>query len=106
MIRVTSRGTSSVLKYWRDRARVRPWIAVAMAYALALQMLVAGVAAGRMAADGALAQGELSLICHTGDNGKTDPADTGDGAAHQMQCALCVLAQAPHAILGSDHPYS
>jgi len=82
--------------------RMRPWIATVAAYALALQVLLTGVAAGHfMAADDASAS-TLFVICHG--NGSSDDQELpGKEPLAQSPCMLCTLAKAPCAILPTGH---
>jgi hypothetical protein len=81
---------------------MRPWIATVAAYALALQVLLTGVAAGHfMAADDASAS-TLFVICHG--NGSSDDQELpGKEPLAQSPCMLCTLAKAPCAILPTGH---
>ena len=81
---------------------MRPWIATVAAYALALQVLLTGMAAGHfMAADDASAS-TLFVICHG--NGSSDDQELpGKEPLAQSPCMLCTLAKAPCAILPSDY---
>jgi Protein of unknown function (DUF2946) len=82
----------------KARFRLRPWVALVAAYALALQVVFSGVVATRlMAADGAAAGAQFA-ICHSG-NGSADDGPGGTDAPPQAHCLLCVLAGASAAIL-------
>src|SRR5215831_12507175 len=92
----------SVWKRRKSATCMRPWIATVIAYALALQVLLTGVAAGH-AMPGDNASGtSLSVICH-GD-GSSDRQDLPDKqpVAHSP-CVFCTLAKAPCAILPIGH---
>jgi hypothetical protein len=81
---------------------MRPWIATVAAYALALQVLLTGVAAGHMMAAGDASVSSLFVICHS--NSSTNDQDLpGQEPLAQSPCMLCTLAKAPCAILPSDH---
>jgi hypothetical protein len=91
-----------VLKLRNVRSRMRPWIATVVAYALALQVLLTGVAAGHFMAAGDASASSLFVICHG--NGSSDDQDLPDKAPlARSPCILCTLAKAPCAILPSDH---
>jgi len=96
-----------VLKRRNARNRMRPWIATVAAYALALQVLLTGVAAGHFMAAGDMAAGDASasslfVICHG--NGASDDQELPTKAPPaQSSCILCTLAKAPCAILPTDH---
>src|SRR5262249_35784579 len=92
----------SVLKRRNARNRMRPWIATVAAYALALQVLLTGVAAGHFMAAGDPSASTLFVICHG--NGSSDDQELpGKAPLAQSKCMLCTLAQAPCAILPSGH---
>ena len=88
---------------WRNaRNRIRPWVATVAAYALALQVLLTGVAAGHFMAAGDASASSLFVICHG--NGSSDDQELpGKAPLAQSPCMLCTLAKAPCAILPSDH---
>ena len=88
---------------WRKSAsRTRPWIATVTAYALALQLLLTGVAAGHAMPGGNASGASLFIICH-GD-GSSDPQDLpGKEPLPQSPCIFCTLAKAPCAILPTGH---
>jgi Protein of unknown function (DUF2946) len=79
-------------------SRMRPWIAVVAAYALALQVILTAVAVDQsMRAGGAVAS-SLFVICH-GDT-SSDKQDLPDkGPLAHSPCILCALAKASCAIL-------
>jgi Protein of unknown function (DUF2946) len=82
--------------------RLRPWLAMVVAYALALQLLLSGAQLqGVNAAEDPLA-GQFA-ICHTGNGTSND--DTGGPAtpagAHHY-CVLCVVAGGSLAVLPTD----
>jgi hypothetical protein len=80
---------------------MRPWIATVAAYALALQILLAGVATGHFMAPGDASASGLFAICHG--NGSSDNQDLPDKQPlAQSPCILCTLAKAPCAILPAD----
>jgi hypothetical protein len=79
---------------------MRPWIAVAAAYALALQLLLTGIAATHAVAS-TDAPGDLFVICHSGGDQ--------DGTGKQLPrstCVLCTLTSALCAVLPTDHSIS
>jgi hypothetical protein len=81
---------------------MRPWIATVAAYALAVQVLLTGVAAGHLITADDASASSLFVICH----GNGSPDDQGLPAKAplaQSPCMLCTLAKAPCAILPSDH---
>jgi hypothetical protein len=88
---------------WRNaRNRMRPWVATVAAYALALQVLLTGVAAGHFMAAGDASASSLFVICH-GNGSSDDQGLPGKEPLAQSPCVLCTLAKAPCAILPSDH---
>ena len=91
-----------MLKRRNARNRMRPWIATVAAYALALQVLLTGVAAGHFMAASDASASSLFVICHG--NGSSDDQELpGKAPLAQSPCMLCTLAKAPCAILPSDH---
>ena len=91
-----------MLKRRNAGSRMRPWIATVAAYALALQVLLTGMAAGQFMAAGNESASSLFVICHG--NGSSDNQDLPDKQPlAQFPCILCMLAKAPCAILPTDH---
>ena len=91
-----------MLKGRNARNRMRPWIATVAAHALALQVLLTGVAAGHFMAAGDASASSLFVICHG--NGSSDDQDLpGKAPLARSPCILCTLAKAPCAILPTDH---
>jgi hypothetical protein len=81
---------------------MRPWIATVAAYALALQVLLTGVAAGHFMAAGDTLASSPFVICHG--NGSPDDQDLpGKEPLARSPCILCTLAKTPCAILPTDH---
>ena len=91
-----------MLKRRKARNRMRPWIATVAAYALALQVLLTGVAAGHVMAVGDASASSLFVICH-GNSSSDDQELPGKEPLARSPCVLCTLAKAPCAILPSDH---
>ena len=83
-------------------SRMRPWIATVTAYALALHVLLTGVAAGHAMPGGDASAASLFVICHS--DGSSDPQDLPDNQPLvQSPCIFCTLAKAPCAILPTGH---
>ena len=81
----------------RAGPRVRPWIAVAASYAVALQVMLVGIATSRLAAaEGPFAHGGF-VVCsaRSGFTGN----QPGKPPTHDAACALCTLAASSPAIL-------
>jgi hypothetical protein len=92
-----------VLKLRRFRGRMRPWIAMAAAYALALQVLLSGLAGAHAMAAVSIA-GDLFVICHGSGDGPADSQNVPDQAPRPASpCVLCTLTKVPCAILPLDH---
>jgi hypothetical protein len=92
-----------VLKLSKHRGRMRPWIAMAAAYALALQVLLSGLAGAHAMASGPVA-GDLFVICHGSGDGPADSQNVPDQPPRSASpCVLCTLTNAPCAILPIDH---
>ena len=92
-----------MLKLRRFRGRMRPWIAMAAAYALALQVLLSGLAGAHAMAAGSVA-GDLFVICHGSGDGPADSQNVPDQAPRPASpCVLCTLTNSPCAILPLDH---
>jgi hypothetical protein len=88
----------------KARRRIRPWVAMVAAYALALQVLLSGVAAGHFMAAGDASASDLFVICHGA--GVAWPDDQGlpdKQPLPQSPCVLCTLTKAPSAILPVGH---
>jgi hypothetical protein len=91
-----------VLKSRNARSRMRPWTATVAAYAIALQVLLTGVAAGHFMAAGEPSASSLFAICHG--NGSSNNQDLPDKQPlAQSPCILCTLAKASCAVLPTDH---
>jgi hypothetical protein len=91
-----------VWKRRKSASRTRPWIATVTAYALALHVILTGVAAGHALPDGNASGTSLFVICH-GD-GSSDRQDLPDKQPlAQSPCIFCTLAKASCAILPTDH---
>jgi len=78
-----------MLQRIRDCARCRPWIAIAAAYAVALQMMLGGLggvsSAGRDA---------FSIICQSG-GGSGNEGRGSSLPEHHTICVLCAVAHVP-----------
>jgi hypothetical protein len=86
----------------KSAKRMRPWIATLAAYALALQILLTGVAAGHAMPGGNGFATSLFVVCH-GD-GSSDGQDLPDNQPlAQPPCLFCTLAKAPCGILPTGH---
>ena len=90
-----------MLKRRKARSRMRPWIATVVAYALALQVLLTGVAAGHLMVAGDASANSLFVICH-GNGSSDDQERPAKAPPAQSSCILCTLAKAPCAILPTD----
>jgi hypothetical protein len=91
-----------VFKRRNTPSLMRPWVATVVAYALALQVLLSGVAVGHVMAAGDASASSLFVICHG--NSSSDSQDLPDKEPlARSPCILCTLAKAPCAILPSDH---
>src|SRR3954471_9635197 len=91
-----------VLELRKYRSRMRPWIAMVAAYALALQVLLSGIAGAHAMAGGSLS-GELFVICHGSGDASSDNQTVPDTPRPATPCVLCTLTSAPCAILPIDH---
>jgi hypothetical protein len=79
--------------------RLRAAVASVAAYALALQVLFAGVLMGQMSA-AALGAGDLAVICAQHSEQTSDlGSGSGQQPAHEASCSLCVLATHAPAVL-------
>ena len=81
---------------------MRPWIAMVAAYALALQVLLSGIAGAHAMTAGSLS-GELFVICHGSGDASADSQNLPDTPRPATPCVLCTLTSAPCAILPIDH---
>jgi hypothetical protein len=97
----------SVWQLTKTRRRMRPWIAMVTAYALALQLLLTGVAAAHMMAPADASADGLFAICHSSGDGLAGDQDgTGKAPQPQAPCALCTLTSTAQAILPTAHVVS
>ena len=92
------RRKGAMLQQIRDCARGRPWIAIAAAYAVALQMVFGGlgVASSAGSAD------TFSIICQNGGHSGNEDGG-GSLPVHQSPCVLCAVAHVS-VILNGGHP--
>ena len=72
------------------------------AYALALQVLLSGIAGAHAMAGGSLS-GELFVICHGSGDASSDSQNVPDTPRPATPCLLCTLTSTPCAILPVDH---
>ncbi len=80
-----------MLELRKYRSRMRPWIAMVAAYALALQVLLSGIAGAHAMTAGSLA-GELFVICHGSGDGPADSQNIPDQPPRPATpCVLCTL---------------
>ena len=88
----------------KARRCVRPWIAIVAVYALALQVLLSGLAAGHFMAVAHASAGDLFAICHGAGAASPDDQQLPDNQPlPQSPCVLCTLTNAPSAILPVGH---
>ena len=87
-----------MLKRRNARTRMRSWIAMVVGYALALQLLVTGVALGHSTALGNASDSGLLVICH-GDGSSDNQELPGKEPLAGAPCVFCTLAKASCAIL-------
>jgi hypothetical protein len=74
------------------------------AYALALQVLLSGIAAGHFMAAGDASAGGLFAICHGAGAASPDDQQLPDKQPlPQSPCVFCTLTKAPSTILPSGH---
>lgn len=93
-----------VRRFRQARTVMRPWIATAAAFALALQVLLGGILATQAEASAALTPDSPFEICLG--NGGAAPSDHGTDKApgKHLQCVLCTLAKLSHAIVPTGEP--
>ena len=72
------------------------------AYALALQVLLSGIAGAHAMTAGSLS-GELFVICHGSGDASADSQNLPDTPRPATPCVVCTLTSAPCAILPIDH---
>ena len=73
----------------RTQRRIRPWLAMVAAYALALQLVLSGLVPGNFHTDNALAANADFAICHS----SNDQDGAGKPGAQHDPCMLCTLCQ-------------
>jgi len=90
-----------VLALFRQRSAIRTWVALAAAYAFALQLLLAGIVVTQMTV---AAAADPFVIC-VGDPNSPDSSHGGNGphAAHQA-CAICTFVSAAPLLAAIGHP--
>jgi hypothetical protein len=87
-----------VARFRSSQARMRPWIAMVAAYALVLQMLLAGIAASDMAAAEADPLGQSFTVCLGGDAAPVNDDNQLPAPVHHQHCVLCTIATGSAAI--------
>ena len=92
-----------MLELRKYRSRLRPLIAIVAAYALALQVLLSGLAGAHAMAD-APGSGDLFVICHGSGGGSAEDQNLPDKPPlPNPPCVLCTLTNAPCAVLPFAH---
>ncbi len=93
-----------MLRPWRGALRGRPWVAVAAAYAIAIQALLTGIAGAHLATRADLSD-QAFVVCHGSDGipGSGEDDGSGKSGVDHASCALCTLARAAPAILPISH---
>jgi hypothetical protein len=77
------------------------------AYALALQLLLTGIAAAHAVTTTESPGGDLFVICHAGGDGPAGDQDgTGKPPAPRSSCVLCTLTSTSCAVLPADRGIS
>jgi hypothetical protein len=92
-----------VLELRRYRSRMRPWIAMVAAYALALQVLLSGIAGAHAMAAAGSDSNILFVICHGSGDAPADSQNVPDTPRPAAPCVLCTLTSASCAVLPVDH---
>jgi hypothetical protein len=96
-----------VVGFWKSRARLRPVIAVAAAYLVALQMMLTGLAASHLGVAGDPSSGGVFITClGHGAGSDSDQGGTGQRPVDEAPCGLCSLAAGSCAILPPEHAFS
>jgi hypothetical protein len=81
------------------QSRMRPWIAITAAFAVALQMLLAGLADLSAHAAATSADPAFILCSGNGDGASQDHGGSGTVPGHSAFCTLCLPASMGNAIL-------
>jgi hypothetical protein len=81
---------------------MRPWIAMAAAFALALQILLGGVLASQAEAAGASPDSPFVICLGSDSSGPAEHGGSGEAPAKHLSCVLCTLAKSSSAILAAD----
>lgn len=90
--------------FCRQGAGRRRWVAIAVAYLLVLQAVLAGIASGAHAADSALARGAgLTLCSPLGSHDEAPGPDSGRPGLMDCCRTICVLASSGPAPVAGDH---
>jgi hypothetical protein len=104
---IVNLGVRAMLHLGRVRRRLRPWFAIVAAYALALQLLLTGIAAAHAVTTTDAPASDLFIICHGGGDGPAGDQDgTGKPSAPRSSCVLCTLTSASCAVLPADREIS
>jgi hypothetical protein len=85
------------------RRRMRPWIALVAAYALAFQVLLSGLASGHFMTIRDISLSDPFVICHGNGGSPSDHQDVPNNPLAHAPCVLCTLTKAPCAVLPLDH---
>jgi hypothetical protein len=81
---------------------MRPWIAMATAFALALQMLLGGVLATQAEAAGVSPDSRFVICLGSDSAGPAEHGGSDKAPAKHLSCVLCTLAKLSYAVLAAD----
>jgi hypothetical protein len=82
----------AVAQIWRNRVFMRRCVGVAVAYAVAIQMVLAGLGISHMAAADAAPVTDLLVICQGNGSSNDQGEPGGRPVQHQPPCILCTMA--------------
>ena len=93
-------GVIVVRRFRQAQTAMRPWVAMAAAFALALQVLLGGILATQAEAAGVPTDSPF-VICYGNDSAV--PADHGSdkAPAKHLQCVLCTLAKLSYVVVAA-----
>jgi hypothetical protein len=82
-----------MLKSWREAMRRRPWLAIAAAYVVAVQVLLGGIVAAGMQAAAAAPLDAGLVICSEHAAAAGTHEGSGTAPDEHAPCAFCVFAK-------------
>lgn len=91
-------------RFWRSQAHLRPWTAAALAYLVAVQLLLTGIAASHLGLASDPLSGNVFITCLGHSIGPdADQGGSGQRPVDQTPCVFCNMAGGTCAIIPVVH---